>query len=396
MRDGWREVRLGEILTRSVERLGSTAEPRILTVTEGHGLVDQMTHWGRRVAAEDTSTYKVVRPEDIVYNVYLLWNGAIGQNLFGEVGVTSPVYEVFTPSAEVLGRYIGLAVQSPQMMDAFDTISIGTIPRRRRAPWTDFLALKVILPTLAEQRRIVDLVEAVGHAIGASELAQRSLAGAADLLRSALPEAEWVPLDDVLVAIESGTSTKPVEGEGLRQRMLTLAAIRPASFRPSEVKDVGVAQLPAKALVRNGDLLITRSNTPDRVGYAALARGMDNTTYMPDLVWRLRTDDSLVRRDYLAQVLSSRSLRAAITAAASGTSMSMRKINKANFGRINVPLPSLEVQAEFAARLELTGAAEDAIAEQLQCLHRVRTNLLDALLSGEHEIPESYDALLAG
>ena len=153
MRDGWRDTTLSEILTRRSDRLGAAPEPRILTVTEGAGLVDQLAHWGRRVATEDVSAYKVVDPGDVVYNVYLLWNGAIGQNLFRERGVTSPVYEVFTPNKSLNPRYIGLLLQQKSMREAFDSISIGTIPRRRRAPWQDFLRLRVALPPRQDQDR---------------------------------------------------------------------------------------------------------------------------------------------------------------------------------------------------------------------------------------------------
>ena len=111
MREGWQERPLGQVLRRRTDRLGVAPEPRILTVTEGRGLVDQIVHWGRRVATEDVSGYKLVDPGDIVYNVYLLWNGAIGQSLFSDRGVTSPVYEVFTPTADVEPRYLGLLLE---------------------------------------------------------------------------------------------------------------------------------------------------------------------------------------------------------------------------------------------------------------------------------------------
>lgn len=169
MREGWQQTTLGSLLQRKTTRLGDAKEPRILTVTEGHGLVDQLEHWGRRVATEDVSKYKVVEPNDVVYNVYLLWNGAIGQNLFGDRGVTSPVYEVFSPVMDVEPRLLGLILEEPKLREAFDSISIGTIPRRRRAPWQDFLALPVTLPPLDEQRRIVDLVGALDDAIEAAE-----------------------------------------------------------------------------------------------------------------------------------------------------------------------------------------------------------------------------------
>lgn len=394
MRDGWRETTLGSLLRRRTTRLGSADEPRILTVTEGHGLVDQVEHWGRRVATADVSNYKVVEPNDIVYNVYLLWNGAIGQNLFADRGVTSPVYEVFAPTAEVAPRLLRLILQSPQMIEAFDSISIGTIPRRRRAPWQEFLKLPVLIPPLDEQRRMVDLIGALDDTIAVTERQLRLVADALDRARDLLPDATLIPLSQVLSSIESGTSTKPVEGAGPRMNQLTLAAIRPGLFRPGEKKDVGPAKLPERARLRMNDLLITRSNTPDRVGYVALARDVEPDTFIPDLVWRLVPDEAVVSKTYLEQALSSRRYRAVITSAASGTSQSMRKINKTNFSVIQIPVPSLEAQQAYVAPLLALAEVVRTHKQLADDLHDLRLSLLTALLSGEHEIPESYDELM--
>jgi type I restriction enzyme, S subunit len=141
MRDGWETVRLGDVLERKTDTLGSATEPTILTCSENHGLVDQLVHLGRRAATENVSKYKRVEPLDIVYNVYLLWLGAIGQNLTGALGITSPVYEVFRPSSRVHPPYMGHLLRSPGMVERYSSIAIGTVPRRRRTlgrtfwPW---------------------------------------------------------------------------------------------------------------------------------------------------------------------------------------------------------------------------------------------------------------------
>lgn len=394
MREGWVETTLGNVLTRRSDRLGKGPEPRILTVTEGAGLVDQLAHWGRRVATEDVSAYKVVDPGDVVYNVYLLWNGAIGQNLFRERGVTSPVYEVFTPKAGVESRYLGLLLRSPVLLSAFDSISIGSIQRRRRAPWQDFERISILLPPLAEQRRIVDLIGALDDAIAAAEASATATDALSQRSRDALPAGPVRPIGEVLVGIESGTSTKPVRGDGEKVFVMTLAAIRPGRFHGAEIKDVGAAVLPRKARLMESDLLITRSNTPDRVGHVCVARGVPDNTFIPDLVWRLVPDERQVTKNYLEQALSSTRLREAITGSASGTSQSMRKINKAGFSRIEVPIPGIEEQNAYVAPLRQLARVRREYDSLLAGLLTLRSNLIGVLLAGEHEIPDSYDDLM--
>lgn len=141
-------------------------------------------------------------------------------------------------------------------------------------------------------------------------------------------------------------------------------------------------------------MLITRSNTPDRVGYVAVANRVLTDTFLPDLVWRLIVDESRVSREYLVDLISSPTMRARITAIAKGTSRSMQKINRANLGALTIPVPAPETQLGYVEPImSLSEACKNAEAEAQQ-LRVFRSNLLTALLSGEHEIPESYDELV--
>lgn len=141
-------------------------------------------------------------------------------------------------------------------------------------------------------------------------------------------------------------------------------------------------------------MLITRSNTPDRVGYVAIANGVLPDTFLPDLVWRLIVDESRVSREYLVELLSSPTMRARITAIAKGTSRSMQKINRAYFGALTIPAPAPEAQLGYVEPIMGLSEACKAAEAEAQQLRVFRSNLLTALLSGEHEIPESYDELV--
>lgn len=255
-------------------------------------------------------------------------------------------------------------------------------------------ALPLALPPLPEQRRIVDLIGALDESIAAAESTLKELLAMMEQVRAVLPSGDHLTLGSALVAIESGRSTKPVSGDGVAVNMLTLAAIRPAEFFPSEIKDVGAAKLPEKALLQEGDLLITRSNTPDRVGYVALARDVKGSTYLPDLVWRLVPNEELVTKEYLEQTLSSRMMRSKIAGAASGTSQSMRKINKSSFSALTIPVPPLRDQERYVAPLRAMSDTKSSLDQGLFELQTLRSNMLTALLSGEHKIPESYDAVM--
>lgn len=88
-------IRIGDMLQPFEELLGSRPEPELLTLTEKNGFMAQSAKYNKRVARDDTSDYKVIRKHDIAFNPYLLWAGAIAQNVDWELGLISPLYPTF-------------------------------------------------------------------------------------------------------------------------------------------------------------------------------------------------------------------------------------------------------------------------------------------------------------
>lgn len=387
MREGWRQTTLGGLLRRRNARLGEAPEPRILTVTEGHGLVDQVEHWGRRVATADVSKYKVVEPDDVVYNVYLLWKGAIGQNLYPERGVTSPVYEVFAPREEVAPRLLGLIVQSPQMIDAFDAISIGTIPRRRRAPWQDFLRVPVRVPPLDEQRRIVDLIGALDDTIAAADTGYTHLLTATELMR----DADFSPVIDVSVTLDQLCSVDGslVDPTGALAELPHVGAERIVS---------GTGDLVGVVSAREDGVTSGKYRFDDRhVIYSKIRPNLRKVALPGGLglcsadAYPLLGRDGIPRR-YLQQLLLSRAFTEAATSRSGRTKMP--KINRTELMSIEVRSHSVEEMAGLADKYDALTEARQALLRHTTSLGDLRSNLLTALLSGEHPIPEAYDELM--
>ncbi len=396
MREGWTLTPLGTVTQQVIEPvdLRPDVEYRNLGVkwyAAGTFLRDPKP--GREIRA---SRLFRVRPGQFVYNRLFATEGSFAlvrpEDAEAVASNEFPAFEV--DARRVVPEYLYLHFQQEAVWQEVNRQCTGTTKSRLRWKEERFRAFAVPLPPLSEQRRIIDLIGALDDVIAAAE---REAANSADLavaMRRALPAGDEVELGAVLVAIESGVSTKPVDGPGASVKLLSLAAVRPARFYPNEIKDVGAAVLPERARLREDDLLITRSNTPDRVGYVCMARDVPDDTFLPDLVWRLVPDERRVSGEYLVQVLSSPQLRAAITASATGTSQSMRKINKAGFARLRIPVPDRAQQDAYTDPLRELGAVQLRQSEAIGGLKELRMRLLAALLSGEHEIPESYDELM--
>ena len=151
---------VGDLLAEFTELRPSGAEPIVLTLTEKNGFVSQAERFKKRLATEDTGKYKVVRRFDFAFNPYLLWAGAIAQNLVVDAGIISPLYPTFRAREGFDPRYVARLLLTPQMIAAYDSIAFGSVPRRRRSSVNDFLSLPLPdQPPLAEQRRIAAILD---------------------------------------------------------------------------------------------------------------------------------------------------------------------------------------------------------------------------------------------
>ena len=153
-------VPLGDILQEYKLNPLQNEDLPVLTLTEKNGFVYQKDRFNKRLATEDTSTYKVVRPMSLAFNPYLLWAGALAQNTGDESGIISPLYPTFNVKNTYDPAYIYRLLLTPEMIQRYDSIAYGSVPRRRRSSVKDFLSLQIPTPPpLDEQRRIAAILD---------------------------------------------------------------------------------------------------------------------------------------------------------------------------------------------------------------------------------------------
>jgi len=385
----WRHVPLSEVVTRVTTKNVGGINENVLTVSAAYGLIAQGSFFTKKVASKDTSGYYVVAPGQFVYNKSTSKSAAYGtvaRNLSDEPGIVSPLYFVLEANdGAALPEYLELALNSDQFFGSL----AGTLREGARSHGLlnvrlkEFYAATVTLPPIPMQERIVQVIRAVDDQINALDIESMALEGILESLRSDVPQADHQPIGDVLLGIDSGKSVQAGIAASAEDeyRILKLSAVQRGWFKPSEAKVLteGSAFSPSH-MVKNGDLLITRANTPERVGFVAVAKNVSEGTFMPDLIWRLRVDESRVSTGYLQHALSSRELRTSISGVSGGTSKSMVKINKRSFGAVRVPIPPLPDQGEYVRRCDAVGEGITATRAEGARLRQIRAGLLRGLL----------------
>ncbi|MEZ7129276.1 restriction endonuclease subunit S [Nonomuraea sp. AD125B] len=327
-----------------------------------------------------------LKPGDILLNegqsLDLVGRSAIYDGNKGEYCFQNTLVR-FRPNSQVLPEYAQVVFERWLDTGVFaaiakQTTSIAHLGSER------FAALKFPLLPLAEQRYIREVVGVVSSqeqtiAASVAKLSAVRTGVTDDLLR----DMAW---DCVLSEVADGpirNGYSPVESEawtGLQ--MLGLGCLTPAGFNPAQLKNAPASITASHAaILRDGDLLMSRANTRELVGLAGVYRDVGTPCIYPDLMMRIRPSNRC-SAEFLAAVLMSTRVRRHVRALAQGTSESMVKISAATVREIPVPLPAPEEQDRLLGVLNSFSAQIRDKKVELAKLGKLKQGIVDDLLSG--------------
>lgn len=393
MSEGWRRIALGEVLEQ-------TARPvAVSTLTEvryaGARWYAEGVYPREAVPAESVKakTLTELRDGDITYNRMWATKASFGvahEDVDG-CHVTND-FPIFTPvDSEVIVDFIELTFGDAGFQAEAEARATGTTERRRLKE-RDFLSIPINLPPLAEQRRIVDLIEAVDDAIEAAEV------------ESAASQSAWQTLCEVVksrddsivrsvdqvvdVARSGGTPSRAIEenfGGGIPWLKSGEVRGRCITAVEESISEQGLLSS-AAWLAPAGSVLVAMygGGTVGQVGRLGTAMTTNQA------VLALVADPSEIDEGLLYHLLASESARLA----AKATGAAQANISKRVVLAHEIGVPPLPLQRKLGAMADAALDAADAARAESERLRDLRVNLLTALLSGEHEIPASYDRFI--
>lgn len=253
--------------------------------------------------------------------------------------------------------------------------------------------LRVPLPALDEQRRIVSILDRISrtrHRARERQLALSRFLSATfvELFGDPIQNPHSFPLEPMRRMIDCFEAGSSVGGED-RDRLadewavLKISAVTSGEYLPAECK---VAQPPERgALVvpRRGDLLFSRANTRELVAATCLVDNDDPRLFLPDKLWRVVPVEGRSRVEYLRFLFAHPAFRATVAKRASGTSGSMLNVSQEKVMALRAPRPPLNLQDRFAdivwRALELRRKFRSADAE----IEGLAESLSDRAFRGE-------------
>jgi hypothetical protein len=405
MRDGWRSVCLGSLFEADNRRLGRVPhEPPVYSLSKHDGFVLASDYFDARVASADLQQYKVLPPGGWAYSTIHIDEGSIARNASQELGVISPMYTTLRwCSADHDPGFFALLLRTPAMLAEYKARAQGTVNRRRSLLFAPFAAITVEVPTLDVQRCIVDLVDSLGAAAQAAATAMASFkAGRQTVVLSLLDNlvAPSQPLESVLSHLiggawgdSPGLNEVDVEALGLRafgddDTTVTAQFTTPRSMSHDRLAD--------RALQRDDIVLERSGGAEDRPVGRVIVADEDMGTVVPtDFMRLLRVDGSRALPRFAFWWLWARYQRGDTVAFQTMTT-NIRNLRVGDYLRLPIPIPSRGEQARVVEVAEAFSECIRAARREVEAMRRVRSALLAELLSGDHEIPASYDRFLHG
>ncbi|WP_391087818.1 restriction endonuclease subunit S [Vibrio sp. NH-UV-68] len=194
-------------------------------------------------------------------------------------------------------------------------------------------------------------------------------------------------------SIKNGYSPNAVE-QNTGYVVLGLGALTDHTIDTTNIKNVEATEQVLKTQLCHGDFLISRSNTPDKVGRSVMFRGEITNCSYPDLMMKFRADESKVDPNYLEIYLQSPKARQYFKNCAAGSSSSMVKINKSVVEKTPILKPSLQKQRKIAQILSTWDKAIATTEKLIETSKQQKKALMQQLLTGKKRLvnPETGKA----
>lgn len=192
-------------------------------------------------------------------------------------------------------------------------------------------------------------------------------------------------LGKYIFSINNGWSPESIEGgEGIpvlgqeHFRFIGRLSVTPTKATTKSKNNIG------EFFIQQGDFFVSRGNTVDLVGLGSVVETeITEEIIYPDLYIRLRLDENVINKKYLALLFNSFFGRVYFKYVSKGKNQTMVKISSSELENFYLPIPTLDKQ--FAIVKEI----ESEIADQIKIIRKIedKQNQLKMLI--EEEIREN-------
>ena len=155
----WKYVRIKAVASEISIKNRGDKELVVLSCTKYNGLVPSLEYFGRKIYADDLTTYKIVPQNHFAYATNHIEEGSIGYQSNYYEALISPMYTVFRTDNSINDQFLFKLLKSFNYIHQYQKRMEGSIDRRGGLRWDEFSKIKIPLPSLEEQYAITQILQ---------------------------------------------------------------------------------------------------------------------------------------------------------------------------------------------------------------------------------------------
>ncbi|AEG02817.1 restriction endonuclease subunit S [Methylomonas methanica] len=354
--ESWIEARLDDVLNR----VDAKIDPQSSSISSHFyvGLEHIESHTGRLLReAEDKTDGSDILSIKTQFKTGDILYGKLRPNLnkvylAEQDGICSTDIWALRPISVIIPEFAVQYLRSAAVHVRTSQLAAGAnLPR---VPASSFDRIPIVLPTVLEQQRIVDLF---GHLNVVAKAKQTINEQIDQLVRTAYWEhfSEWYTKDGLVdpvriseyVADSQYGVSEAMEGTG-SHAVLRMNSITTSGWL--DLTDLKYANLSKKDIkataLQDGDLLFNRTNSKELVGKCAIWRDTAGAFSYASYLVRFRLKEGMLPEFLWATLNSAYGKYRLLNSAKQAVSMA--NVSPTDLGRITVPLPPIALQEKFA------------------------------------------------
>lgn len=382
------EIFPGDWTTASIETLyterkesGQEGLP-VLSVSIHSGVSDKSldkTERGKEIKRiEDKTQYKKVYPGDLIFNMMRAWQGGIG--VASVQGQVSPAYIVAQPNDSIFPYYMNYYTKMPQMIGKLQRRSYGVTDFRLRLYWKSFATIMCHLPDLREQKRIAAILETQDRVIVLREkLLAEKLRQKQYLMQVLLTGKKRLPgFTGKWEFVQAKEIFQNIVDKKHSGDLTVLSSTQDKGIVPRDQVDIDI-KYDKGALVNykkvcKGNFIISLRSFQGGIEYSEYT-GLISPAYTVLSANKMIVDDFY--KYFFKSVDYIRRLNVAVYGIRDG-----KQISYEEFGRQNIPYPSLKEQMAIANILVTADREIGLLRQALEQERQKKKALMQLLLSG--------------
>ena len=400
--DPWEQRKLGEI-AKAVVRNDPASDAPIMMITAGNGFIEQSDRYAFNNAGESLKKYILLECGELAYN-----HGASKLRPYGSCFALTTVEKARIPfvyhcfsveksnpeflSIELNGanveNQLRKIVSSGARMDGLLNIAYSEytevtvqLPKKEEQDWiAKFFKHLDTLITL-HQRKYEKLVNIKKSML--DKMFPKNGASVPEIRFKGFTDPwEQRKLAELTKTITTGKSVNSDEGEVSDGDIgvLKTSCVSYDRFNPSESKPVVKSeQQLVKCAVEKDSVIVSRMNTPERVGACGYVSTDFPNLFLPDRLWKLKFQDT-VDTYFVYMMLVSSAYKEKITSMASGTSGSMYNIPKETFLNLQLVIPAkIDEQKQLGRILKKIDSLITLHQRKLEKLQNIKKSCLEKM-----------------